>query len=82
MILSMIFLPLMINSYSVYHTTEKEAGGYTMPSLSYAQQFVHPEDFSKIGEEIQKAIKQMMHLTAVSLSIVYFIKTEKPDIYL
>ena len=42
--------------FSVYHTTEKEAGGYTMPSLSYARQFVHPEDFSKIGEEIQKAV--------------------------
>ena len=28
-----------------------------MPSLSYARQFIHPEDFSKIGEEIQKAVK-------------------------
>jgi len=43
--------------YAIFRTTAEEVGGYTMSFAPYAQRFVHPDDVSVVGDEIQKAIK-------------------------
>ncbi len=43
--------------YALLHTTAEEQGGYTMPSMRYAQRFVHPEDGPIVGAETQRAIE-------------------------
>jgi PAS domain S-box-containing protein len=43
--------------YSLLHTTVEKEGGYTMSSAHYSQKFVHADDRSLIGMEIQKALE-------------------------
>jgi PAS domain S-box-containing protein len=43
--------------YTIFRTTVKEVGGYTMSSTDYAKRFVHPEDLSVVSSEIRKAIE-------------------------
>jgi len=43
--------------YKILHTTAEKEGGYTMSSSEYAQKFVHPDDISVVGNEIQKAFQ-------------------------
>jgi PAS domain S-box-containing protein len=42
--------------YSIFHTTAEQAGGYQISSAQYAQQFVHPDDLSMVGGEIERAL--------------------------
>lgn len=43
--------------YTLFHTSAKEVGGYTMSSSDYARRFVHPDDLYMVGEETRKAIE-------------------------
>jgi PAS domain S-box-containing protein len=43
--------------YAIFRTTAEQSGGYTMSSADYTKRFVHPEDASLVGLEIQKAIE-------------------------
>ncbi len=43
--------------YNIFRTTAEQVGGYTMSSAQYAQRFVHPDDLSVVGTEIQKALE-------------------------
>ncbi len=43
--------------YAIFHTTAEEQGGYQIPAMRYAQEFIHPDDAYIVGEEIQKAIE-------------------------
>lgn len=43
--------------YSLLRTTAEQEGGYLMPTMKYAQKFVHPDDTYVIGVEIKKAIE-------------------------
>ncbi len=43
--------------YRIFRTTALEEGGYTMSSARYAKRFVHPDDISMVGLEIQKAVE-------------------------
>ena len=43
--------------YRLLHTTAEAEGGYTMSSAQYSDRFVHPEERSVVGREIQKAIE-------------------------
>lgn len=43
--------------YALLHTTAEQEGGYTMPSMRYAQKFVHPEDGPIVALETQRAIE-------------------------
>jgi two-component system cell cycle sensor histidine kinase/response regulator CckA len=43
--------------YAIFRTTAEQVGGYTMRSADYAQRFVHPDDASQVGAEIQKALE-------------------------
>jgi diguanylate cyclase (GGDEF)-like protein/PAS domain S-box-containing protein len=47
--------------YAIFRTTAEREGGYTMSSAQYAQRFVHPDDRSVVGEEIQKALETTDH---------------------
>jgi diguanylate cyclase (GGDEF)-like protein/PAS domain S-box-containing protein len=47
--------------YGIFRTTAEREGGYTMSSAQYAQRFVHPDDRSVVGEEIQKALETTDH---------------------
>lgn len=42
--------------YSIFRTTAKEAGGYTMSSADYVRKFVHPDDASMVSREIRKSL--------------------------
>jgi two-component system sensor histidine kinase/response regulator len=43
--------------YALLRTTAKQVGGYTMSSAEYSRRFVHPDEISMVGMEIQKAIE-------------------------
>jgi PAS domain S-box-containing protein len=43
--------------YAIFRTTAEREGGYIMSSAQYAQRFVHPDDRSVVGAEIQKALE-------------------------
>jgi len=42
--------------YSLYGTTAGREGGYQMPADVYAREFIHPDEQSIVGEEIEKAL--------------------------
>jgi len=44
------------NFYSIFHTTAEAMGGYRMSSTTYSEKFVHPEDASMVGEEIERSL--------------------------
>jgi|GEM_PF-1687262 len=43
--------------YAIFRTTAEKVGGYKMSSARYAELFVHPDDRSLVGIEIQKALE-------------------------
>ena len=43
--------------YAIFHTTVEQQGGYQLSSAQYAQRFVHPDDLSIVGAEIDRALK-------------------------
>ncbi|MBU0471953.1 MAG: PAS domain S-box protein, partial [Nanoarchaeota archaeon] len=43
--------------YAMFHTTAEQMGGYTMSPERYTQLFLHPDDVSLVGAEIQKAME-------------------------
>lgn len=43
--------------YAIFRTTADKVGGYKISSADYAKNFVHPEDASLVGSEIQKVIE-------------------------
>ncbi len=43
--------------YYLFRTTSEQEGGYIMPSARYAQRFVHPDEVTVVGREIQKALE-------------------------
>ncbi len=43
--------------YKLLRTTAEKEGGYTMSSKQYAERFVHPDERSVVGKEIEAAIK-------------------------
>lgn len=43
--------------YAIFRTSADKVGGYTMKSARYAELFVHPDDRSVVGQEIQKALE-------------------------
>jgi two-component system cell cycle sensor histidine kinase/response regulator CckA len=43
--------------YKIFGTTARQVGGYTMSPDEYARRFVHPDNFSVVGEATQKAIE-------------------------
>jgi PAS domain S-box-containing protein len=43
--------------YAIFKTTVDQVGSYTLSSAEYAKRFVHPDDMSMVGEEIQKALE-------------------------
>jgi len=43
--------------YSIFRTTARQVGGYTMSSAEYARRFVHPDDRPVVGEETRKAVE-------------------------
>ncbi|PKL69945.1 MAG: hypothetical protein CVV30_00800 [Methanomicrobiales archaeon HGW-Methanomicrobiales-1] len=42
--------------YALYGTTAEREGGYRMSAETYAREFVHPDDVSTVGAEIQKLL--------------------------
>ena len=43
--------------YTLFRTTAKREGGYSMLSTQYAQRFVHPDDHDIVGNEIRLALE-------------------------
>lgn len=43
--------------YALFHTTAEAHGGYQISSAYYAENFVHPDDLSLVGGEIERALK-------------------------
>ena len=43
--------------YKLLHTTVEHESGYFMPSMQYAQKFVHPDDMVLVRAEIKKALE-------------------------
>lgn len=43
--------------YSLYGTTAEREGGTTMSADQYVREFVHPDDYAVVSEEIQKALQ-------------------------
>jgi putative methionine-R-sulfoxide reductase with GAF domain len=43
--------------YSIFHTTAEKVGGYKISSADYSKNFVHPDDASLVGAEIQKVLE-------------------------
>ncbi|MFC0875694.1 PAS domain S-box protein [Saccharicrinis sp. FJH2] len=44
------------NLLKIYHTSAEEMGGYQIPLMKYAKEFVHPEDADIVAVESGKAI--------------------------
>lgn len=42
--------------YALFHTTAEQHGGYQLSSAYYAEHFVHPDDLSMVGGEIEQAL--------------------------
>jgi putative methionine-R-sulfoxide reductase with GAF domain len=42
--------------YAIFRTTAEKVGGYKISSADYSRNFVHPEDASLVGTEIQKVL--------------------------
>lgn len=43
--------------YSIFRTTAKKVGGYTMSSAEYTKRFLHPDDVDIVGIETKRAIE-------------------------
>lgn len=42
--------------YALYATTAEREGGYQMPAVTYAREFVHPDDRHLVAEEAEKVL--------------------------
>lgn len=47
--------------YAIFKTTAEKVGGYTMSVDRYFKLFLHPDDFERIGKEIEKITKSGEH---------------------
>jgi two-component system, cell cycle sensor histidine kinase and response regulator CckA len=43
--------------YRIFRTTAAQVGGYQMSSAEYARRFLHPDDVSRVGEEVRAAVE-------------------------
>ncbi|HNA87760.1 MAG TPA: PAS domain-containing protein [Anaerolineales bacterium] len=59
--------------YDIFRTTVEEVGGYQISSAEYAQRFVHPDDLSIVGTEIEKALnsKERFYSTSLEHRIIF-----------
>ena len=53
--------------YSLFHTTAEKAGGYKLSSAQYKELFVHPDDWSLVSSEIEKALSSTERVYTTTL---------------
>jgi GAF domain-containing protein/HAMP domain-containing protein len=61
------------NFYSIFRTSVEKAGGYKISSADYARIFVHPDDATLVGAEIQRVLesKERHFKTDLEHRIIY-----------